>query len=67
MMRNRHASDVALLLTELGLEDQVVVFRVLPRKDAAAVFEYLSLEAKEALPQGHGAGGCRCAAEQHGA
>jgi magnesium transporter len=49
MMRNRHASDVAELLTELSLEDQVVVFRVLPRKDAAAVFEYLSLEAKEAL------------------
>ena len=49
MMRNRHASDVAALLTELSLEDQVVVFRMLPRKDAAAVFEYLSLDAKEAL------------------
>jgi magnesium transporter len=49
MMRNRHASDVATLLTELTIEDQVVVFRVLPRKDAAAVFEYLSLDAKEAL------------------
>ncbi len=49
MMRNRHASDVAALLTELSLEEQVVVFRVLPRKDAAAVFEYLALEAKESL------------------
>jgi len=49
MMRNRHASDVAAILTELSLEDQVVVFRVLPRKDAAAVFEYLTLDAKEAL------------------
>jgi magnesium transporter len=49
MMRNRHASDVAELLTALTLEDQVVVFRVLPRKDAAAVFEYLSQDAKEAL------------------
>jgi magnesium transporter len=49
MMRNRHASDVATLLTELSIEDQVVVFRVLPRKDAAAVFEYLSRDAKEAL------------------
>jgi magnesium transporter len=49
MMRNRHASDVAVILTELSLEDQVVVFRVLPRKDAAAVFEYLTLDAKEAL------------------
>ena len=49
MLRNRHAGDVAALLTALSLEDQVVVFRVLPRKDAAAVFEYLSHEAKEAL------------------
>jgi len=49
MLRNRHASDVADTLTALTLEDQVIVFRVLPRKDAAAVFEYLSLEAKEAL------------------
>jgi magnesium transporter len=49
MLRNRHAGDVALLLTALSLEDQVVVFRVMPRKDAAEVFEYLSQEAKEAL------------------
>jgi magnesium transporter len=49
MLRNRHSGDVATLLTELTLEDQVVVFRVLPRKDAAAVFEYLSLDAKDAL------------------
>ena len=40
---------LAELLTELGVEDQVVVFRVLPRKDAAAVFEYLSLDAQETL------------------
>jgi magnesium transporter len=49
MMRNRHAGDVATLLTELSLEDQVVVFRVLPRKDAADIFEYLSQDAKQAL------------------
>jgi magnesium transporter len=49
MVRNRHASEVATLLTSLGIEDQVVVFRILPRKDAAAVFEYLSLEQQEAL------------------
>jgi magnesium transporter len=49
MLRNRHAGEVAGLLTALSLEDQVLVFRVLPRKDAAAVFEYLSHEAKEAL------------------
>ncbi len=49
LLRNRHAGDVASLLTALGLEDQVVVFRVLPRKDAAAVFEYLPGDAKQAL------------------
>ena len=49
MMRNRHAGEVASLLTALPLEDQVVVFRVLPRKDAAEAFEYLSHEAKEVL------------------
>jgi len=43
MVRNRPASDLAEILTELSLEDQVFVFRLLPRKDAAAVFEYLSL------------------------
>ena len=49
LLRNRHAGDVATLLTALSLEDQVVVFRVLPRKDAAAVFEYLSHDAQAAL------------------
>ena len=39
----------AAVLTDLVIEDQVVVFRVLPRKDAAAVFEYLSHEDQEAL------------------
>ncbi len=36
-------------LGDLGLEDQVVVFRLLPRRTAAATFEYLSLDAQEAL------------------
>jgi magnesium transporter len=49
MLRNRHASEVASLLIALSLEDQVVVFRVMPRKDAAAVFEYLSQDSKESL------------------
>ena len=44
-----HAGDLARTPHRARLEDQVVVFRVLPRKDAAAVFEYLSLEAQEAL------------------
>jgi magnesium transporter len=49
MVRNRPASDLAAVLTELTLEDQVVTFRVLPRKVAAATFEYLSHEAQETL------------------
>ncbi|HKC56840.1 MAG TPA: magnesium transporter, partial [Vicinamibacterales bacterium] len=49
LVRNRDAADLAPVLTELSLEDQVIVFRILPRKDAAAVFEYLSPEAQETL------------------
>src|SRR5688572_31300343 len=49
LVRNRHASDLAEALTELSIDQQVIVFRVLPRKDAAAVFEYLSLEQQESL------------------
>ncbi len=49
MLRNRHAGDVATLLTALSIEDQVVVFRVMPRKEAAGVFEYLAQDSKEAL------------------
>jgi magnesium transporter len=49
MVRNRHASDLASVLTDLGIDEQVLVFRTLPRKDAAAVFEYLSLEQQETL------------------
>jgi magnesium transporter len=49
MVRNRDAADLATLLTDMSVEDEVVFFRVLPRKDAAAVFEYLSPEAQETL------------------
>jgi magnesium transporter len=52
IMRTRHAGDAAALLTQLSPDDQVVVFRVLPRKNAAAVFEYLSQDAKERLLKG---------------
>ncbi len=52
MMRNRHAGDAAALLTQLSPDEQVVVFRVLPRNNAAAVFEYLSQDAKELLLEG---------------
>ena len=49
MIRNRHAGELAALLTEMSIEDQVVVFRVMPRKDAATVFEYLEHDAKDTL------------------
>ena len=49
MVRNRPPSDLAAVLTDLAPEDQVVAFRVLPRKVAAATFEYLSHEAQQTL------------------
>ena len=49
MVRNRPASDVGAVLTDLSLDDQVLVFRILPRKVAAATFEYLSPEDQHAL------------------
>jgi len=49
LVRNRHANDLAVTLTQLGLEEEVIVFRILPRKDAAAVFQYLSREQQETL------------------
>ena len=66
-MRNRPAEDVAELLTALALEDQVVVFRVLPRKDAAAVFEYLVAGGQRSAAQGNGTGRRGNAPERHGA
>jgi magnesium transporter len=48
-VRNRPAGDLAALLTDLPVEEQVVMFRVLPRKVAAATFEYLSQDDQEAL------------------
>jgi magnesium transporter len=49
MVRNRPSSDLAAALTDLEPEDQVVAFRVLPRKAAAATFEYLSHDAQQTL------------------
>lgn len=48
-VRNRPPGDVASLLGDLAIEEQVIVFRLLPRRTAAATFEYLSLDAQEAL------------------
>ena len=55
MMRNRPPNDLAEVLTHLSVEDQVVSFRLLPRKDAAATFEYLDHEEQEHAAQGDGA------------
>jgi magnesium transporter len=41
--------EVAAALTTLGPEDQVLTFRILPRRHAAAVFEYLPRDAQRAL------------------
>jgi magnesium transporter len=49
MVRNRPASDIAAALTGLSIEDQVVAFRVLPRKVEAETFEYLSVDAQRSL------------------
>ncbi len=49
MIRNRPAESVATMLADLTIEDQVVVFRLLPRKDAAAAFEYLTHDEQERL------------------
>src|SRR5262249_26683150 len=49
MVRNRPPSDLAAALTDLAPEDQVVAFRVLPRRVAAATFEYLSIDAQQTL------------------
>ncbi len=61
MMRNRPPQDVAHMLSHLGIEDQVIVFRVLPRKDAAAAFEYLSQDTQQVAAEGHGPAGNRAA------
>lgn len=42
-------ADLAGLLEGLGTEDQVIVFRILPRKIAATVFEYLNQPLQEGL------------------
>ncbi|HEX7174062.1 MAG TPA: magnesium transporter [Pyrinomonadaceae bacterium] len=41
--------DLAALIAELDTEDQIIVFRILPRELAADVFEYMELEAQEQL------------------
>jgi magnesium transporter len=48
-LENLSPADLVGLLTRLGMEEQVVVFRILPRQLAATVFEYLDAPAQEVL------------------
>src|SRR5471032_1802337 len=48
----RPPSDVAAVLTALQPERRAVVFRLLPRRLAAATFEYLSRPEQQALLKG---------------
>ena len=67
MVRNRPPRDMAGVLTDLSLEDQVVTFRVLPRKFAAATFEYLSHDAQQALLKAMAQEDVAAHPERHGA
>jgi magnesium transporter len=48
-LENWKPADLSSLITNLPVEDQVIVFRILPRGLAARVFEYLDLAAQETL------------------
>ncbi len=47
-------ADLAELIADLGVEEQVVVFRLLPQVVAADVFEYLDRDAQKGLLQAMG-------------
>lgn len=49
MLENRSPTDLASLIVGLAVDEQVIVFRILPRKLAAGVFEYLDLDTQEQL------------------
>ena len=48
-LENWEPADLAGLIISLPVEDQVIVFRILPRGLAAGVFEYLDRAAQELL------------------
>ena len=48
-LENWEPADLASLIISLPVEDQVIVFRILPRGLVADVFEYLNLAAQELL------------------
>ena len=49
LLANWTPPSVAAVIKDLPVEDQVIVFRVLPRKCAAAVFEFLERDRQEKL------------------
>ena len=67
MMRNRHAGDLAARLAELPVEDQVVVFRVLPRGRRGGRVRVPVTGRQGGAAQGHGPGRRRRPPQQHGA
>jgi magnesium transporter len=53
-LSRRSPQDLAGAITKLRPDDQVLAFRILPRRTAAAVFEYLSHESQRALVKAMG-------------
>ena len=49
MLEQQSPQDIANLLDGLKMQDQVIVFRLLPRNTSATVFEYLNTGAQEVL------------------
>jgi magnesium transporter len=49
VLRNRTASAIAAVLAGLSLEERVLVFRILPRRQAATTFAYLTAGEQNAL------------------
>jgi magnesium transporter len=48
-LKNWTPLDIAGLIRNVATDDQVIIFRILPREIAAAAFEYLQLEDQEHL------------------
>ena len=53
-LTNLRPQEVAAVLAALRADDQVIAFRILPRRTAASVFEYLSGEQQRALVKAMG-------------
>src|SRR5947209_16662218 len=53
-LAQRRPQELAAALAELRADDQVIAFRILPRRVAAAVFEYMPASAQQALVKAMG-------------